>query len=83
MNLINVFFKNFKSLLPYLFLISLYFIVVNIEAKKEQNKDKLTDIDKHSEKRNQDIQEKKLIDSIDYNLNKRLRIPVMPYKNNN
>ena len=51
--------------------------------KKERNKDKLTDINKHTENHNNDIHENNLIDSVDSNLNRRLSIPVIPYKNNN
>jgi len=83
MKIINAIINNIKGLLPYLILISIYFFVVNLEARKEQNKNKLNDINKKLEKHDKDIQEMNLGDSINSDLNIRKRIPVIPFKNNN
>ena len=61
---------NVKNLLPYLFLICIYFFFINIEARKtyknstKKNVEKNTSIDKKSD-----------IDKV----NLRITIPVIPY----
>ena len=62
--------KNIKNLLPYLLLIAIYFIFVNLEAGK----------DKETNRRNENesmlIEEK----STEQNKQQRIKIPVIPYK---
>ena len=62
--------KNLKNLIPYFLLIGVYFILINIEAGKDNNNNKIT--------------EKKYMISNDNinNINKdeRVKIPVIPYK---
>ena len=71
MKSIFIFLRNVKNLLPYLILIAIYFFFVNLEAKKNIN----------------NSQQKKIEQSIKNNKNildgkqKRLIIPVVPYKN--
>tara|TARA_B100000579_G_C22243755_1_gene581653 strand:+ start:77 stop:310 length:234 start_codon:yes stop_codon:yes gene_type:complete len=65
---------NIRNLLPYLLLIVIYFFFVNLEAKKEnmQNKTKKENYKK----------EKVLKNEIrNFNNNKVIEIPVIPYKN--
>ena len=62
--------KNIKNLLPYLLLIAIYFFFVNLEAGR----------DKETNRRNENesllIEEK----STEQNNQKRIKIPVIPYK---
>ncbi len=60
-------FVNIKNLIPYLFLIFIYFFFVNIEARKN-----LDSTDTLKDNNN----EQKTIDSKN---NKRIQIPVIPY----
>ena len=63
--------KNFKSLLPYLLLIALYFFFINLETRKEKINNKIIEIEK------QLVEDK----SIGYDKKKlRIAIPVVPYK---
>ena len=58
--------KNIKNILPYIFLILIYFFFVNLEARKDQkrieNNEELTIKKKETGK-----------------INKRIKIPVIPY----
>ena len=58
--------KNIKTILPYIFLILIYFFFVNLEARKDQkrieNNEELTIKKKETGK-----------------INKRIKIPVIPY----
>ena len=60
--------KNLKNLIPYLVLIVIYFIFVNIEAKKE--------INKLNEKK-YNVQKEAQLNS---NKEFKLKIPVIPYE---
>ena len=60
---------NIKNIIPYLLLISLYFVFVNIEARKELTEDKnINSIKKKSVK---------LFNNDENNI--RISIPVVPY----
>tara|TARA_Y100001968_G_C19398374_1_gene739609 strand:+ start:697 stop:897 length:201 start_codon:yes stop_codon:yes gene_type:complete len=59
--------SNLKNLIPYLFLISLYFFFVNIEARK----------DKYLINTSSDIPEKQEINI--HSNGSRIKIPVIPY----
>tara|TARA_B100000579_G_scaffold410461_1_gene400391 strand:+ start:1115 stop:1321 length:207 start_codon:yes stop_codon:yes gene_type:complete len=63
-------FLSIKNLIPYLLLVVIYFFFVNIEAKKNYNLKKRTEIEKYK-----DLNEsnKNKIDSL-------IIIPVIPYK---
>ena len=63
--------KNIRNLLPYLFLISIYFFFINLEATKEKNNNRDT------EYKNKTIENKS--NSLDKEM--RIIIPVIPYKN--
>jgi len=62
--------KNLKNLLPYLLLIAIYFLLVNLEAGKD--------------KKNYRTKEKESLlidkDSIEKSIQQRIRIPVIPYE---
>ena len=62
--------KNIRNLLPYLFLISIYFFFINLEATKEKNNNRDT------EYKNKTIENKS--NSLDKEM--RIIIPVIPYK---
>ena len=63
--------KNFKNLLPYFLLISIYFLFINLETRKERINKKNIEIEK------QLVEDK----SIGYDKKKlRIAIPVVPYK---
>ena len=62
---------NIKNLLPYFLLIIIYFLFVNLEARKDEsrlNKDRIIDYNK--------LQKEK---SYTTNSGKRIQIPVIPY----
>lgn len=71
MKSIPVILKKIRDLLPYFFLISIYFFFVNLEARKENNKTQF------SEKKLNNITTKK---SFSEKEQLRLAIPVIPYK---
>ena len=62
--------KNIKNLLPYLLLIAIYFFFVNLEARKDNETNRTNE------------NEAKLIEekSSEQNKQKRIKIPVIPYK---
>ena len=62
---------NLKNLIPYLFLISIYFIFINIEAKKAQRTEYIKSIEKKTK-----IKDKY---SSDNKIDLRIEIPVVPY----
>ena len=62
--------RNIKNLIPYLLLIAVYFFFVNIEAKKEINKNKVIDKEKILSD-----DESKVVDE-----QLRIKIPVIPYE---
>ena len=62
--------KNIRNLLPYFFLISIYFFFINLEATKEKNNNRDT------EYKNKTIENKS--NSLDNEM--RIIIPVIPYK---
>ncbi len=70
MKSISVILKEVRNLLPYLLLISIYFLFINLEARKQ------TTNNKSSEK------EKKIIKNESNSKDKQIRItiPVVPYK---
>ena len=63
--------KNIRNLLPYFFLISIYFFFINLEATKEKNNNRDTEY------------KNKTIENRSNSLDKEMRIiiPVIPYKN--
>ncbi len=67
-------FINIKNILPYLLLVTVYFFFVNIEARNDmtRNKIKRNIVEKIND-------EDKLKSDINYD-NKRMAIPVIPYK---
>ena len=62
--------RNIRNLLPYFFLISIYFFFINLEATKEKNNTRNT------EYKNKTIENKS--NSLDNEM--RIIIPVIPYK---
>ena len=64
---------NIKNLLPYLLLVFIYFLFVNIEARNSKNKIH------NNIKSNEEIRNSDKIKSIPDNYNLRIRIPVIPY----
>ena len=61
---------NVKNLLPYLFLVFIYFFFINIEARKTYNNStKENDNNNTSNEKKSDIKK----------VNLRIRIPVIPY----
>ena len=71
MKFISVFLKSIRNLLPYCLLIAIYFFFVNIEARKEKEKENF----KNSEKEEIFPDAKSSTDK----KNLRIRIPVTPY----
>ena len=63
--------KNFKNLLPYFLLITLYFFFINLETRKEKINNKIIEIEKQ-------LVEDKSIGNDKKKL--RIAIPVVPYK---
>ena len=63
-------FLSIKNLLPYLFLVVIYFLFINIEAKKNNNYNKLIEIEKSNKVNESNIKNK---DSA-------INIPVIPFK---
>ncbi len=61
--------KNIRNLLPYFFLIAIYFFFVNLEAKKEINKEK-------AHKENHNLLNNKNKGDVNKS---RIEIPVIPY----
>ena len=62
--------KNIKNLLPYLLLIAIYFFFVNLEAGKDKEMNRTSEIESML------IEEK----STKQNKQERIKIPVIPYK---
>ena len=62
--------KNIKNLLPYLLLIAIYFLFVNLEAGKDKKTNRT------NENESMLIEEK----STEQNKQQRIKIPVIPYK---
>ena len=62
--------KNIKNLLPYLLIIAIYFFFVNLEARKDNETNRTNE------------NEAKLIEerSSEHYKQKRIKIPVIPYK---
>tara|TARA_B100001250_G_C19789680_1_gene785856 strand:- start:301 stop:516 length:216 start_codon:yes stop_codon:yes gene_type:complete len=69
MKSVNTITKNIKNSIPYLSLIAIYFLFVNIEAQKDQSI--------YENKKISEEKQKIKLDSSDKNL--RLSIPVIPY----
>ena len=61
--------KNIKNLLPYLLLIAIYFILVNLEAGKDKNADRT----------NENKSKLTVVEPIEQNKQQRIKIPVVPY----
>tara|TARA_B100000579_G_C22797476_1_gene837945 strand:- start:1323 stop:1514 length:192 start_codon:yes stop_codon:yes gene_type:complete len=59
--------KNIRNLLPYLLLITIYFLFVNLEARKDKNKN--SEIENTVNDNRSEIDDKSL----------RITIPVVPY----
>ena len=70
-------FSKIKQLIPYLILIILYFLIINLEAiRDKKNYNNINEIDsdiKSSQNNKKIVNESKLIDS------QRMLIPVFPY----
>ncbi len=64
--------KKIRDLLPYFFLISIYFFFVNLEARKENNKTQFNEKNLNNMPNKKPVSEKEQL---------RLAIPVIPYKN--
>ena len=63
---------NIKNLIPYLILISIYFILINIEARNTQfRRQKINQSDNKDTSFNSDIEHSNI----------RISIPVIPYEN--
>ena len=71
MKSIGLILKNLKSLLPYFLLIAIYFLLINLETRKEQNINRIIEIE------NQLSEDKS---SNDETQQLRITIPVIPYK---
>ena len=70
MKSILIILKNIKNLLPYFFLIAIYFFFVNLEARKVR----INDINSEKEKKLSDSESSINVKNI------RISIPVIPYK---
>ena len=70
MNFILIIIKNIKNLIPYLSLIAVYFLFINIEARKIN--------ENYSPNENKTTDTKRLESS---ESNQRINIPVIPYTN--
>ena len=67
-------FINLKNLLPYILLVAIYFFFVNIEARNDQNR---------NQQRSKNIDNSKVNEVLKSGINqnnKRIAIPVIPYK---
>ena len=64
--------KKVRNLLPYFFLIATYFFFINLEAKKENNKNQYNEKNLNRLRKETSTSEKQPL---------RLAIPVIPYKN--
>ena len=64
--------KKIRNLLPYFFLIATYFFFINLEAKKENNKNQYNEKNLNRLRKETSTSEKQPL---------RLAIPVIPYKN--
>ena len=62
---------SIKNLIPYLILISLYFLFVNIEARNDLNTFPIKKIEKNIRKNSSNLENKNI----------RISIPVIPYNN--
>ncbi len=62
--------RNIKNLIPYLILIAIYFFFVNIEAKKDINKNREIESEKILSDDESKVVDKEL----------RIKIPVIPYE---
>ena len=71
MNTIFAIINNIRNLLPYLFLIGIYFFFINLEARKENKVYEKSDVE------NILPEDKSGFDDI----NVRIKIPVIPYNN--
>ncbi len=65
--------KKIRNLLPYFFLISIYFLFVNLEARKENNNTQFSEENLNNAPNDKSVSEKEQL---------RLAIPVIPYKIN-
>ena len=71
MKSIGLILKNLKNLLPYFLLIAIYFLLINLETRKEKNINRIIEIENQlSEDKSSDDKTKQL----------RITIPVIPYK---
>ena len=61
--------KNIRNLLPYFLLIAIYFFFVNLEARKENNKEIKSTKQSSMPNKRSEINERNL----------RIKIPVIPY----
>ena len=67
--------KNIKNLLPYLLLVAIYFLFVNIEAKNDKTK-----LQKNNNHANQSDTDINTDESLNKNSNFTINIPVIPYE---
>tara|TARA_B100000945_G_scaffold24563_1_gene17173 strand:+ start:1125 stop:1343 length:219 start_codon:yes stop_codon:yes gene_type:complete len=72
MKSISLILKNIRKLLPYFILIAIYFFFINLEARKDNNKNI-----RNSDKNNIIPESKTSIDDQKF----KIKIPVIPYKN--
>ena len=70
MKYISILLKNIKNLLPYFLLITIYFFLINLEARKTYKNNR------HSEEPNIITHDK----NENYDKKLRIKIPVIPYK---
>ena len=71
MKSIDLILKNLKNLLPYFLLIAIYFLLINLETRKEKNINRIIEIENQlSEDKSSDDKTQQL----------RITIPVIPYK---
>ena len=71
MKLIVMLLKNIKILLPYFFLICLYFFFINLETIEEQKNKSIIKIENQLNEKKSRIHDKQQL---------RISIPVVPYK---
>ncbi len=80
MNNLNTFIRIIRNLIPYLSIVIIYFLLINLEANNNINKNQTNNgIDKSREELNIDDSSKTINDVN----TQRVRIPVIPYKDEN
>ena len=72
--------NNIKNIIPYLLLVSLYFFVVNLEARREKDAEKHNKIIKEVENKLNQTDKNTIKYNDNYLYNNTISIPVIPYE---